>query len=273
MADTERRHLGRVFDEVPELYDRVRPTYPDELFADLVAITGMDERSAVLEVGCGTGQATRSLAGLGCSVTAVEPGTAMAALARQRLATSTNVEIETSSFEEWDDRVGASTSWWRRRRGTGSTRRSAGAEPTRCSTPVAGWRCSATSSSAGPASPRSTPRPPISTSASRPATPTGVIRPSRTRCAPTDEGWGPPNDPGALFGPTDRAVVSDGAVVRRRGLRRPPPLDVAVPEARPRRARAAARRHRRTHPHADGRQGIPPLPERPPGRPALPTDP
>jgi tRNA G46 methylase TrmB len=49
-----------VFNEVPELYDRVRPAYPDELFADLVAITGMDRQSSVLEVGCGTGQAIRS---------------------------------------------------------------------------------------------------------------------------------------------------------------------------------------------------------------------
>ena len=62
MASADRRDLGRVFNEVPELYDRVRPTYPDELFADLVAITGMDGHSSVLEVGCGTGQATRSLA-------------------------------------------------------------------------------------------------------------------------------------------------------------------------------------------------------------------
>jgi hypothetical protein len=56
-----------VFNEVAELYDRIRPGYPDELFAGLVTITGMDERSSVLEVGCGTGQATRSLAALGCS--------------------------------------------------------------------------------------------------------------------------------------------------------------------------------------------------------------
>ena len=75
MADPNRRDLGRVFNEVPELYDRVRPGYPDELFADLVSIIGMDERSSVLEVGCGTGQATRSLAALGCSMTAIEPGT------------------------------------------------------------------------------------------------------------------------------------------------------------------------------------------------------
>ncbi|MFC9804709.1 MULTISPECIES: class I SAM-dependent methyltransferase [Streptomyces] len=46
----------------------------------------MDGRSSVLEVGCGTGQATRSLAALGCSVTAVEPGEGMAALTRRRLA-------------------------------------------------------------------------------------------------------------------------------------------------------------------------------------------
>jgi SAM-dependent methyltransferase len=104
MADPHRRSLGQVFNEVPELYDRVRPGYPDEMVADLVAITGLDDTSSVLEVGCGTGQATRSLAALGCSVTAVEPGVEMAALARQRLATFGNVEIETSTFEEWDDR-------------------------------------------------------------------------------------------------------------------------------------------------------------------------
>ena len=93
-----------MFNDVPELYDRVRPTYPDELFADLVAITGIDHGSSVLEVGCGTGQATRSLAEIGCSVTAVEPGTGMAAIARERLAGCSNVRIETSSFEAWDDR-------------------------------------------------------------------------------------------------------------------------------------------------------------------------
>jgi SAM-dependent methyltransferase len=106
MAGPSRRDFGRVFNEVPELYDRVRPSYPDELFADLVAITGMDEGSSVLEVGCGTGQATRSLAALGCSVTAVEPGPEMAALARRRIATFRNVTVETSTFEEWDDRGG-----------------------------------------------------------------------------------------------------------------------------------------------------------------------
>jgi SAM-dependent methyltransferase len=99
-----RREVGQVFNEVPELYDRVRPTYPDGMIADLVAITGLHARSSVIEVGCGTGQATRSLGALGCAVTAVELGADMAALARERLAAFPSVEVETSSFEDWEDR-------------------------------------------------------------------------------------------------------------------------------------------------------------------------
>lgn len=71
MAGPDRRDLGRVFNEVPELYDRVRPAYPDELFADLVAITGMDRQSPVLEVGCSTGQATRCSATLSSACRAI----------------------------------------------------------------------------------------------------------------------------------------------------------------------------------------------------------
>src|SRR5258707_4991705 len=85
MTGPDRCDLGRVFNEVPQLYDRVRPTYPDELFADLAAITGMDRRSSVLEVGCGTRQATRSLAALGYPVTAIQPSAGLAAPARQPL--------------------------------------------------------------------------------------------------------------------------------------------------------------------------------------------
>jgi SAM-dependent methyltransferase len=101
MPNQDRRDIGRLFDEVPELYDRVRPTYPEKLFADLVTITGIDMGSHVLEVGCGTGQATRALAAVSRSVTAVEAGEAMAALARKRLADLGNVEVDTSTFEEW----------------------------------------------------------------------------------------------------------------------------------------------------------------------------
>ncbi len=97
--------IGLVFNDVAGLYDRVRPSYPDELWADLVAITGMDERSSVLEVGPGTGQATQALVALAGTVTAVEPGAELASRLRARLAAATNLEVEVSSFEDWDDRA------------------------------------------------------------------------------------------------------------------------------------------------------------------------
>ncbi len=96
------RDLGRVFDEVPELYERVRPTYPDEMFGDLVTIAGLDARSQVLEIGSGTGKATRPLAARVGSVLAVEPGAGLTAVARRRH--TGNVEFEVSTFEQWADR-------------------------------------------------------------------------------------------------------------------------------------------------------------------------
>ena len=99
------------------MYDRVRPLYPDELFTDLTAISGMTPGSAVLEVGCGTGEATYPLAVSGCRVVAVEAGSGMAAVARRRLGGFDNVRIETAAFETWDSRsrrfdvVLAAASW------------------------------------------------------------------------------------------------------------------------------------------------------------------
>lgn len=93
------------------------PTYPDALFLDLATIGRLTATSDVLEVGSGTGQATRSLAPLVRSVTAVEPGAGMVAVARERLARVNNVEFETSTFEQWDargrrfDAIVAASSW------------------------------------------------------------------------------------------------------------------------------------------------------------------
>jgi SAM-dependent methyltransferase len=90
--------LRETFGEVAELYDRVRPGYPAEVFAAL----GVGAGSRVLEIGPGTGQATRALAELGCSVVAVELGAELASVARRRLAGFPAVEVVTADFETWD---------------------------------------------------------------------------------------------------------------------------------------------------------------------------
>jgi protein-L-isoaspartate O-methyltransferase len=111
--------LRETFEQVPELYDRMRPGYPGELFDDLAALTGAATGSRVLELGCGTGQATVPLARRGYEVVALEPGAGLADLARRRLAAFPSVGVVTSSFEGWPlpaapfDLVLAATSWRR----------------------------------------------------------------------------------------------------------------------------------------------------------------
>jgi len=96
------RERRLVFGEVAELYDRHRPSYPERLIDDLVAIAGLDGSQAVLEVGAGTAKATLMLAARGIPVVAVEPSVEMAAVARRNCAPFTDVEIEQSDFERWD---------------------------------------------------------------------------------------------------------------------------------------------------------------------------
>jgi SAM-dependent methyltransferase len=91
---------GTVFNEVAAEYDRYRPAYPDELVDQACQAAGIGSGDHVLEVGCGSGQLTRSLAARGLHVTALEPGENLVALARRNLAGSGGVEFLTAQFED-----------------------------------------------------------------------------------------------------------------------------------------------------------------------------
>ncbi|MFJ9638705.1 class I SAM-dependent methyltransferase [Streptomyces sp. NPDC101178] len=99
--EPRRARLARTFDEDAELYDRARPGYPPQLYDGLAGLAGVRPGSRVLEVGCGTGQATVVLAARGCRITAVEAGPHMAAIARRNLAGATEAEVVTERFESW----------------------------------------------------------------------------------------------------------------------------------------------------------------------------
>jgi ubiquinone/menaquinone biosynthesis C-methylase UbiE len=98
--DTAARRYGRVFDEVAAEYDRHRPAYPDELIDQACRAARIGSGDAVLEVGCGSGQLTRSLAGRGLRVTALEPGASLMSLARQNLKSAAEVEFVNARFED-----------------------------------------------------------------------------------------------------------------------------------------------------------------------------
>lgn len=93
--------MTSVFDEVADQYDRIRPRYPDALFDDLIALAHIPDRGRILEVGCGTGQATAGIAPRGYPLTCLEPGLKMAALARRNLAAFPNVALVQQTLEEF----------------------------------------------------------------------------------------------------------------------------------------------------------------------------
>jgi SAM-dependent methyltransferase len=92
------------FGTVAELYDRARPSYPTATIDALCERAQLRTGSQVLEVGAGTGKATRLLADRGLIVTALEPDAAMAAIARRKCAAYASVELEPLAFEEWRPR-------------------------------------------------------------------------------------------------------------------------------------------------------------------------
>jgi SAM-dependent methyltransferase len=101
---------SRLFGQQAEAYDRSRPSYPDAVIDELLGPVpaGLE----VLDVGCGTGIASRQIAQRGARVLGVELAPRMAAVARGH-----GVEVETAAFEGWDaagrtfDRVTSAQAW------------------------------------------------------------------------------------------------------------------------------------------------------------------
>ena len=85
------------FGAVAEAYERFRPGYPVELFDMVMTYAGRPVRTA-LEIGAGTGKATRLFARRGLTVTATEPDGAMLAVLRKHLPAG--VRTVQAAFED-----------------------------------------------------------------------------------------------------------------------------------------------------------------------------
>ncbi len=101
MSDgTLARSYGKVFNEVAVEYDRVRPAYPDALIDRACEVAGIGGGDRVLEIGCGTGQLTRSLLARGLCVTALEPGDQLIRVAGENLRDAGDVEFLHARLED-----------------------------------------------------------------------------------------------------------------------------------------------------------------------------
>ncbi|MCY4018175.1 MAG: class I SAM-dependent methyltransferase [Chloroflexi bacterium] len=96
---SENRHRRNSYDGIAGLYDSARPPYPEALFDDIAAYARLDESARLLEVGCGTGQATVSMARRGFTIDAVELGAQLGSIARQKLSAFPKANIICADFE------------------------------------------------------------------------------------------------------------------------------------------------------------------------------
>lgn len=92
----------KIFDKIPEAFDKWRPRYCEELFADLVDYAGLDASKTALEIGPGTGQATEPILKTGCSYLAIELGEQLAAFTKDRFRPYDNFQIVNADFETYD---------------------------------------------------------------------------------------------------------------------------------------------------------------------------
>ena len=90
-----------IFDQVASLYSQARPDYPDALVDDVVSYADLKPNDRIFEVGCGTGQATKSFAKRGFPILATDPGSEMLRGARESLAGFSNVKFLETTFEAW----------------------------------------------------------------------------------------------------------------------------------------------------------------------------
>jgi trans-aconitate methyltransferase len=90
------REQGLVFGEGADEYDALRPSNPDAVFDHVMRFGALQPGDRAVEVGAGTGKATRSFLQRGLSIHALEPSPEMAAVLRRH-----GVDAETTRFEHY----------------------------------------------------------------------------------------------------------------------------------------------------------------------------
>ena len=97
--------LKKTFDTVPTLYDSRRPGYPATLIKDVLRLSHIPAHGNILEIGCGTGQATKPFADRGYQMTCLDIGTNLAAVASRKFRGYDNVTVIAESFENWNPKT------------------------------------------------------------------------------------------------------------------------------------------------------------------------
>jgi SAM-dependent methyltransferase len=99
MSDSNR--LRTTFNKAARDYDAFRPKYPQQLYDDIIALSEILPGGQVLEIGCGTGQATLPFAKRGYHILCLDIGSDLLAIAADNLRSYPTVRFLNVAFEDW----------------------------------------------------------------------------------------------------------------------------------------------------------------------------
>lgn len=102
VEDSQYRQRSRTFGAAAADYDRFRPGYPVSPFIDLLRRAS---DGVLVEVGAGTGIATRHLLARAGRLICIEPDPGMVEVLSKRVAGFRDVEVVVDTFEEWASRA------------------------------------------------------------------------------------------------------------------------------------------------------------------------
>lgn len=90
------------FNSIADKYDKYRITYPKEMFQDIINYSHINCDSRIVEIGCGTGQATQGFIDLNYkNITCIEIGDKLVERMKWKYRDEPRVQVIHSSFEDW----------------------------------------------------------------------------------------------------------------------------------------------------------------------------
>jgi len=119
VKEMEQEEFRKVFDIIPEQFDKYRPTYSQELFDSLIGYAQLGPGKKVLELGPGTGQATAPVLRTGCDYHAIELGEHLYRKMKEKYGKLSNFNIVNDDYithdfgeEKFDLIYSAATIQW-----------------------------------------------------------------------------------------------------------------------------------------------------------------
>ena len=88
----------KIFDTIPEQFDKFRPRYSPELFEFFIKEANIGVQTKVLEIGPGTGQATDPILDTGCDYNAIELGEHLYEKMKEKYGARPNFHIVNDDF-------------------------------------------------------------------------------------------------------------------------------------------------------------------------------